>query len=83
MADYFNTAGIVKGRGKAMIAGDYTPSFELTMARKDVQLILEAAGAQPLAVLPAVAARMDELIADGHGAADLAVMGIGSTTRAG
>jgi 3-hydroxyisobutyrate dehydrogenase-like beta-hydroxyacid dehydrogenase len=71
----FNPSAVIAGRGKNMIAGDYSPSFELAMARKDVRLMIETAGGQPLAALPAIAARMDELIAEGHGAEDLAVMG--------
>ena len=62
-----------------MVAGDFTPSFELTMARKDVRLMLEAAGEQPLATLPGIAARMDALIADGYGADDLSVIGRDAT----
>ena len=75
VAEYFNTAAIVAGRGKNMIARNYVPSFELTMARKDVRLMLEAAGVQTLATLPGIAARMDELIGKGYGAEDLAAMG--------
>ena len=45
--------------------GDFSASFELTMARKDMRLMLEAAGNEPLAVLPAIAKRMDEAIARG------------------
>jgi hypothetical protein len=45
------------------------------MARKDVRLMLETADALPLAALPAIAARMDALIAEGHGGDDLAVLG--------
>jgi 3-hydroxyisobutyrate dehydrogenase-like beta-hydroxyacid dehydrogenase len=56
-------------------AGDFTPSFELAMARKDVRLMLETAEGRPLAALPAIAARMDELIGQGHGGDDLAVLG--------
>ena len=41
-----------------MAAGDFTPSFELAMARKDVRLMIETAGDKPLAALPAIAARM-------------------------
>lgn len=63
-------------RGAAMATGDFTPSFELAMARKDLRLMQEAAGALPLAVLPALAARMDTLIARGHGAKDAAVLAI-------
>jgi 3-hydroxyisobutyrate dehydrogenase-like beta-hydroxyacid dehydrogenase len=58
-----------------MAAGEYTPSFELGMARKDVRLMIETARALPLAALPAIAARMDALIAEGRAADDLAVMG--------
>jgi hypothetical protein len=46
------------------------------MARKDVGLMLETAGGRPLAVLPGVAARMDQLIAAGHGADDATVLAI-------
>ena len=73
--DYFNPAAVIAGRGRNMAAGDWTPSFELTMARKDVRLMLETAGSLPLAALPGVAARMDALLAEGHGADDLAVLG--------
>jgi len=48
--------------------------LELAMARKDVRLILESAGDQPLIVLPALAARMDDLIAAGHGKDDFAAI---------
>jgi len=63
-------------RGTTMASGDFTPNFELAMARKDVQLMLEATGALPMAVLPAVAERMDRLIAAGHGAKDSGVLAI-------
>ena len=36
--------------------------------------MLEAAGRQPLTVLPAIAKKMDESIAKGHGADDLAAI---------
>jgi len=41
------------------------------MARKDIRLMLEAADGQPLTVLPPIAARMDEAIAQGRGSEDL------------
>jgi 3-hydroxyisobutyrate dehydrogenase len=72
---------IVARRGKSMATGDFTPSFELVMARKDVRLMLEASDGLPMAVLPAVAARMDELIAAGHGAQDSAVLAIDAVRR--
>ncbi len=67
---------MVAGRGANMAQGNFTPSFELTMARKDLRLMLETAGDRPLAALPAVAARMDQLIAAGHGADDCCVLGL-------
>ena len=76
--ELFDPSAVIAGRGKSMAAGDFTPSFELTMARKDVRLMLETAGAFPLAVLPGLAARMDELIAAGHGSSDLGVLGVES-----
>ena len=66
----------IAGRGTNMAKGNFTPSFELSMARKDVQLMLDTAGDRPLAVLPLVAERMDRLIAAGHGAQDCCVLGI-------
>ncbi|MHB1223961.1 MAG: NAD(P)-dependent oxidoreductase [Gemmatimonadaceae bacterium] len=73
--DLFHVSAVINGRGRSMAAGDFSPSFELAMARKDVRLMIETAGTQPLATLPAIAARMDELIAEGYGADDLAVIG--------
>jgi 3-hydroxyisobutyrate dehydrogenase len=71
----FNPTGTITGRGGAMARGQFSPaSFELTMARKDVRLMLESAGALPLATLPGIAARMDALIAAGHGRDDLSAL---------
>ena len=36
--------------------------------------MIEAAGAQPMVVLPAIAERMDDAIANGHGHEDLGVI---------
>ena len=72
----------VARRGTSMAKGDFTPSFELVMARKDVRLMLEAAGGLPMAALPGVAARMDQLIAAGHGAEDGSVLAIDAVQRA-
>lgn len=68
-------------RGTTMARGDFTANFELAMARKDVRLMLETIGEQPLAVLPAVAARMDQLLAAGHGADDASVLAIDAVRR--
>jgi 3-hydroxyisobutyrate dehydrogenase-like beta-hydroxyacid dehydrogenase len=72
--ELFNPGATISGRGRTMAAGEYAPSFELGMARKDVRLMIETARALPLAALPAIAARMDALVAEGHGGDDLAVM---------
>jgi 3-hydroxyisobutyrate dehydrogenase-like beta-hydroxyacid dehydrogenase len=70
----FPFGNIVQGRGAKMAEGDYSPSFELAMARKDVRLMLEATGTQPMSALPSIAARMDTLLAEGHGALDFGVI---------
>lgn len=72
---------MVAARGLNMAKGNFTPSFELAMARKDVRLMLETAGNRPLAALPAIAARMDQLISAGHAAADASVLGIDAVPR--
>lgn len=72
---------MVSGRGGNMAKGNFTPTFELAMARKDVRLMVESCGDRPLAALPAVAARMDQLIAAGHGAKDPAVLAIDAVQR--
>ena len=72
--------GMVKGRGASMAAGNFTPSFELAMARKDVGL-MESTANRPMAALPAIAARMDALIAQGHGADDACVLGVDAVQR--
>jgi len=68
----------IEVRGAKMARGDFNATFELSMARKDTRLAVETAGGAKLAVLPAIAARMDELIAAGHGADDLGIIGKGS-----
>ena len=77
----FDINSTISGRGMNMAKGNFTPTFELAMARKDVRLMIETAGARPLAALPAIAARMDQLIAAGHGAQDASVLGIDAVQR--
>ena len=74
LLDIFNPSAILASRTRNMSGGNFTPGFELTMARKDVRLMLETA-AGPLAVLPGIAARMDQLIAEGHGDDDMGILG--------
>jgi 3-hydroxyisobutyrate dehydrogenase-like beta-hydroxyacid dehydrogenase len=73
---------MVSRRGTSMATGDFTPNFELSMARKDLRLMLEMTGELPMAALPAIAARMDRLIAAGHGAEDASVLAIDAVRRA-
>lgn len=74
LLEFFNPGSMLQNRGKKMSEGDFAASFELVMARKDVRLMLETAGARPLAALPSIAARMDEVIAQGLGAEDFGVI---------
>jgi 3-hydroxyisobutyrate dehydrogenase len=67
----FQPGSLISARGAKMARGDFSATFALTMARKDMRLMLEAAGDEPLAVLPAIAKRMDDAIASGHGHDDL------------
>jgi len=67
----FQPAGVIKARGEKMARRDFTATFELAMARKDMRLMLEAAAGQPMTVLPSIAKAMDEAIANGHGKDDL------------
>lgn len=68
-------------RGERMARGDFESAFALTMARKDVRLMIEMAAGAPLAVLPGVAARMDAAIAAGRGDDDVCVIGAEDVTK--
>ncbi|CAL1518651.1 NAD(P)-dependent oxidoreductase [Chitinophaga sp. MM2321] len=76
--DNWNPGGALPARLQRMTSGNYNnPSWELSMARKDTQLFIEAAakGGTQLAVLPAIAAEMDRWIKNGHGNDDWTVIG--------
>jgi 3-hydroxyisobutyrate dehydrogenase-like beta-hydroxyacid dehydrogenase len=81
---HFDPSVAIGVRGKTMSEGNFAASFELTMARKDARLMLDTAaeGGVALHVLPAIAARMDALIAAGHGSEDVSVLGIDSVSEA-
>ncbi len=79
--EHFDPGPSLKTRGGRMARGDFKPSFALDLARKDVGLMLAASGALPLAVLRALAARMDALIAEGEGPEDLAILGRDACAR--
>jgi 3-hydroxyisobutyrate dehydrogenase len=70
----FQPAKSIQGRGPKMATGDFTPSFTLAMARKDVGLMIAAARGEKLVALPAVAKRMDEVIASGGAQLDVAAI---------
>lgn len=72
---------MVAGRGMNMAKGNFAPSFELAMARKDVRLMLETVGDRPMAALPAVAVRMDQLIAAGRGGEDCTIIATDALSR--
>jgi 3-hydroxyisobutyrate dehydrogenase len=72
---------VVAGRGASMARGDFSPNFELSMARKDVKLMLETTDGLPMAALPGIAARMDGLIAEGQGEQDASVLAIDALRR--
>ena len=76
MLSMLDLNAIVSGRGMNMARGNFEPTFELTMALKDAQLMIETAGELPLAALPSIAARMKDLIAAGYGDRDPAVLAI-------
>lgn len=78
----FRIGGIIPMRAEKMAQGDLSATFELTMARKDIRLMIEAAGFEPLAVLPGIAARMDEAIAAGHGKDDMGAIALSSVRAA-
>ena len=75
---HFNPGKTIEARIERMLHGDHTKaSWELAMARKDARIMLEEAAShgRPLPMLPAIAARMDALIAEGHGKDDWTVLG--------
>jgi len=76
--DAWNPGAMLPARLKRMTSGSYDkPSWELSMARKDTGLFLQAAEQKgiPLAVIPAIAAEMDRWISKGHGNEDWTVIG--------
>lgn len=59
---------------RALTAGQGPVGFEASMARKDVGLMIESAGADALMLLPAVAGALDAGIASGRGQEDFAAI---------
>ncbi len=71
--DQFSPTASGMGR-RALAAGDAPASFAMSMARKDVGLMLETAGRETLTLLPAIAAAMDQAIAEGDGDSDFTTL---------
>jgi 3-hydroxyisobutyrate dehydrogenase len=73
----WNPGAALPARLRRMASGVYdNPSWELAMARKDAGLMMAEANKanRPLTVIPAAAAVMDQLIAEGLGNADWSVI---------
>jgi 3-hydroxyisobutyrate dehydrogenase len=73
----WNPGAMVPARLQKIAEGKFnTPSWELNMARKDAGLMISAAkeAGINLAVIPAIAAAMDQWIAKGHGNDDWSVI---------
>jgi 3-hydroxyisobutyrate dehydrogenase len=61
-------------KGKAMIGGDFTPSFELSGGSKDLHLITDAADGIDTALLDSVRTLYDRAADAGHGNEDIAAV---------
>ncbi|SDS94152.1 3-hydroxyisobutyrate dehydrogenase [Mucilaginibacter mallensis] len=75
--DSWNPAAMMPTRLKKITEGNFSnPSWELSMARKDAGLMLQAAKENntKLAVIPAIAAEMDSWIEKGYGNSDWSVI---------
>jgi len=75
--EHFNPAASIGARFKRLIDGAFDqPSWELAMARKDARLVQAEVdrASISLALLPAIAARMDAFLAQGLGNADWTVI---------
>lgn len=75
--ELFNPAASIPARLKAMRKGNFSEaSWELSMARKDARLMIDAAAAagDPLTLIPAIASEMDRFIEKGHAKDDWTVI---------
>lgn len=79
----FDNRYMISGRGRNMANGKFDPSWALSMARKDVGLMLDTASGDPMVALPALAKHMDATAAEGHGDADVGVIAHQTIARAG
>jgi len=74
--EQFNPGMTLGARARRMTSGDFSPSWELAMARKDARLMIEEAHRHgvELAVVPAIAREMDRWIERGHAHDDWTVL---------
>jgi 3-hydroxyisobutyrate dehydrogenase len=75
--DHFDPGRTIYIRGPRMARGDYTATFQVSMAAKDADLMLRAAreGGANLPTLELVQQRLLRLIKSGHGDLDLGALG--------
>lgn len=72
--EHFDLRATLRGRGARMVARDWSVSWTLRMARKDQGLMVDAGMGRDLPVLSAIGSRMDQLIDEGEGERDLAIL---------
>jgi len=71
----FDSTGTIARRGPRMVAGDYKPpTFTLSMAHKDVLLMLQAAGNRNVPALKIIEEKMQRLIAQGYADLDMSAL---------
>ena len=73
--DEFSPTASGMGRRAVQSAGQ-PANFHLTMARKDLRLMIDSAGDEPLTVLPAIAKQMDAAIEAGRGEEDFTTIAV-------
>jgi 3-hydroxyisobutyrate dehydrogenase-like beta-hydroxyacid dehydrogenase len=76
--DFFDPGRTIYVRGPRMARGDYAPAFQVSMAAKDVDLMLRAArqGGADMPGIELVQHRLLRLIKSGHGDLDLGALAL-------
>ncbi|RYF18994.1 MAG: NAD(P)-dependent oxidoreductase [Comamonadaceae bacterium] len=69
---------VLEKHGQRVIAGDFKPGFRVNLMRKDLRIALKTAkdAGAALAGAPVAEALLDELVRDGRGELDWAVLGL-------
>jgi 3-hydroxyisobutyrate dehydrogenase len=68
------SSAAIEARGGSMAREQFAPGFPVALARKDAQLVLDAADGADLRVLRAAAEQLDRTIELGHGDDDVAAV---------